>query len=166
MAIGVGFVGVMMIVRPCTDAFDIWSLYALFAIFCVTIRDLAARRLSRDVPSLSVALAAAGGVLLFSITGAAFTEWQPVSVSESLILIGAIVCILGGYLFSVTAMRQGEIAFVAPFRYTSLVVALILGLAVFGEWPDGMTLIGAGIVVATGIYTFYREAKLARANAA
>jgi len=62
-------------------------------------------------------------------------------------------------------MRQGEIGFVAPFRYTSLVAALILGLVVFGDWPDQLTLIGAAIVVATGLFTLYRERQVNRAAA-
>ena len=61
-------------------------------------------------------------------------------------------------------MRVGEIGFVAPFRYTGLVWALILGLVVFGDWPDALTLAGAAIVVATGLFTLYRERKLARAR--
>jgi len=70
--------------------------------------------------------------------------------------------IIGGYVFSVSAMRVGEIGFVAPFRYTSLVVAMVLGVLVFGTFPDGWTLLGAAIVVATGLYTLLREWRLRR----
>lgn len=65
--------------------------------------------------------------------------------------------ILAGYLASVMTMRQGEIAFIAPFRYTGILWALLLGWLVFGDWPDKITLAGVGIVVATGIFTLYRE---------
>ena len=68
-------------------------------------------------------------------------------------------------MFGVMAMRVGDIGFVAPFRYTSLVWALGLGWALFGTWPDTLTLAGAGIVIATGIFTLYRERKLARGGA-
>ena len=61
-------------------------------------------------------------------------------------------------------MRVGEITFIAPFRYSGLIAALIIGLIVFGEWPDALTLLGAGIVVATGLFTLYRES-LARRRA-
>jgi len=67
------------------------------------------------------------------------------------------VFILGGYLFSIMVMRVGEIGFIAPFRYTALVWGLLLGWAVFDDWPDGLTLLGSGIIVATGIYTLWRE---------
>jgi len=63
-------------------------------------------------------------------------------------------------------MRTGEIGFVAPFRYTSLVWSLILGFLAFGEFPDGLTLLGAVIVVATGVFTLYRERVRGRRAAA
>ena len=156
-AIVIGFAGVYLIVRPGGDGFTIDSIYALISVLCVTIRDLASRRLSADVPSLGVAFAAAVGVLAFSAIGALGTEWQPVSAIQVFWLAGAVVSIVGGYLLSVTSMRVGETAVVAPFRYTSLLVALVLGLLVFGDWPDQVTLLGAGIVVATGLFTLWRE---------
>ncbi|MEM7719856.1 MAG: DMT family transporter [Pseudomonadota bacterium] len=156
-AIGIGFVGVYLIVRPGADGFSIYALYALLAVLAVTVRDLAARRLSPEVPSLTVSLAAVLTILAFSIVGAVNTEWQPMVPVDWLWLAGSIVTILGGYLFSVSAMRVGEIGFVAPFRYTSLLVALVLGFLVFGDWPDQLTLIGAAIVVATGLFTLWRE---------
>ena len=165
-AIAIGFIGVFLIVRPGGDGFSVWSVYALLAVVCVTVRDLAARRLSREVPSLLVALAAAVGVLAFSGVGAAFGDWAPFSAQDWLLLVGAVFFILGGYLFSVMAMRVGEIGFVAPFRYTSLLVALFIGLLVFGDWPDALTLLGAAIVVATGLFTLWRERAVSRAFAA
>ena len=96
-------------------------------------------------------------MLVFSGVGAAATEWEPIKPIDWLWLAGSIFTIIGGYLFSVSAMRVGEIGFVAPFRYTSLLVALVLGLLVFGDWPDHITLLGAAIVVATGLFTLWRE---------
>ena len=157
LAIGVGFVGVWLIVRPGTDSFDIYSLYAVAAVACVTVRDLCARRISSGVSSLAIALITGVVVLAFSATGAAFVEWRPVSGGNWVLMVCAIVAILGGYLFSVSAMRIGEGGFVAQFRYTSLLVALVLGLVVFGDWPDALTLLGAGIVVASGLFTLWRE---------
>lgn len=156
-AIGIGLVGVFLIVRPGSDGFSIYSVYVLLAVVAVTIRDLAARRLSSDVTSFTVALAGAGCILSFSAVGAVGTVWVAMSAIGWLWLAGSVVTIIGGYLFSVSAMRSGEIGFVAPFRYTSLLVALILGLLVFGEWPDHITLLGAAIVVATGLFTLWRE---------
>jgi drug/metabolite transporter (DMT)-like permease len=162
-AILVGFLGVLLIVRPGADGFNFYSVYAVLAVLVVTVRDLAARRLSVEVPSMAVALSAAVAVALFSGIASIGSEWVPVSGKAAWQLSGATLFIVGGYLFSVMTMRVGAIDFVAPFRYTSLLCALILGLFVFGEWPDQLTLIGSTIVVATGAFTLYRERRIMRA---
>lgn len=159
-AISVGFAGVLLIIQPGGSDFNSYSVYALCTVACVTLRDIIVRRMSRDVPSVFVALIAAAAVTLFGGIGMLFIEPVAMSPKASLQLFGAMVFLIGGYVFSVTAMRWGEISFVAPFRYTSLIVALILGVFVFGEWPNLLTLIGAAIVVVTGLFTLYRESKL------
>lgn len=166
LAIGVGFLGVFLIVRPGAEGFSIFSIYALLAVVAVTARDLCARKISAQVPSLTIALAAVFAILLFSGVGATTDDWVSVAPIEWVWLLCSVITIIGGYLFSVSAMRVGEIGFVAPFRYTSLLVALIMGLFVFGEWPDALTQLGATIVVATGLFTLWRErsARLERAQ--
>ena len=57
-------------------------------------------------------------------------------------------------------MRVGEMGYVAPFRYTSLLAAIVLGLVVFGDWPDMWTWAGSGLVVGAGVYTIWREAQM------
>lgn len=161
VAIMVGFGGVMLIVRPGGADFNIFSLYALAAVACVTLRDLVVRKLSRSVPSLMVSLSAAVGITVFSGVASIWVDWQPMSGQEVFRLGGATVFVVFGYIFSVAAMRVGEIGFVAPFRYASLLTALVLGMIVFKEFPSTLTLIGAGIVVATGIFTLFREQQLA-----
>jgi drug/metabolite transporter (DMT)-like permease len=126
----------------------------------VTIRDLAARRMTSSVPSVMVGLLAATGVTSMAAVGLLFEVWQPVTSLAAGQLGGAGLFILGGYVFSVAAMRMGEISFVAPFRYTSLLVALMLGYFVFGDFPKPLTLLGAFIVVAMGLFTLYRERQL------
>jgi len=163
LAILIGFAGVLLIVRPGTEGFTVYSAYALIAVGFVTLRDLATRRLSGAVPSLTVAVLASSGVAVFAGVGAAGGDWVPMSAGAVLKLSGATVFVIGGYLFSVMTMRVGEVAIVAPFRYTSLIWALLLGMIVFGEYPSALTLVGAGVVVATGIYTFSRERRLSRA---
>ena len=146
---------------PCKISKDS-GLFALCAVACVTLRDIVVRRMSRDVPSVFVALIAAVGVTLLGALGTLFTETVALTPKASLQLLGATGFLICGYIFSVTAMRWGEISFVAPFRYTSLLVALILGGVIFDEWPNLVTLIGAGVVVATGLFTLYRENRLRR----
>ncbi len=156
------FLACSLIVKPGAEGFNSYAVYAVIAVIAVTIRDLAARRLSHEVPSMTVALSAAVLVTGFGGLGLLTQPWAPVGGTEALQLAGTVFFVIGGYLFSVMAMRIGEISVVAPFRYFSLLCALVLGLLVFGEWPDSLTLIGSAIVVATGVFTFYRERRLAR----
>lgn len=159
-AICVGFIGVLLIIQPGGADFNSYSLYALITVLCVTVRDLVVRRMSHDAPPVFVALAAAIGVAGLGCVGSAFIDLEPLTGKAGLQIACATLFLICGYIFSVTAMRSGDIGFVAPFRYTSLLVALILGVLFFGEWPNLPTLIGAIIVVATGLFTLYRESKL------
>lgn len=159
-AILVGLVGVMLILRPGPEGFSIWSFYVALAVLCVTGRDLVTRKLPAHVPSMTVAVANTVNVFVFFGLLSLGETWQPMTAPLWGYLIGSSVFIVGGYYFSVTVMRVGEISFIAPFRYTSLVTALILGLLVFGEWPDGVTLLGAAIVVGAGLFTLWREAQI------
>ncbi len=159
-AILLGFMGMLLIVRPGPEGFSLWSAYALASVVCVTVRDLATRRLSAGVPSMTVTLASALMVTVCFGLASIRIDWMPVTSGLGLLIAGAAVFVIGGYFFSVRAMRVGEIAFVAPFRYTGLVWALVLGWFVFGDWPTNLTLLGAAIVVAMGLFTLYRERKV------
>ncbi len=159
-AIFVGFVGVLLIIQPGGADFSSYSIYALGAVTCATVRDIATRRMSPEVPSVFVALIAAIGVMMLGAVGSLFTQWQPFTATSAGQLAGATTFMIFAYIASASAMRFGEIGFVAPFRYTSLLVALILGVVIFDEWPNTLALIGGGIVVATGLFTLYRETQL------
>lgn len=160
MAILVGLLGVMLIIRPGPEGFDPYAIYALIAVVCVTVRDIATRQMSAHVPSLTVACIGAVGVTLFAGAGASQITWAPMAGREWLLLGGTVIFITAAYLLSVMVMRRGEIAVVTPFRYTGLLWALLLGLVFFGEWPDALTLLGVAIVTATGLFTLWREARL------
>lgn len=165
MAIFVGFIGVLLIVQPGSEGFTHYSVFALLSVAGVVVRDLSARRMSREVPSVLIALAAAFGVTIFAGLGSLTVDWQSISAESGWQLAGAMTFVVGGYVASVAAMRTGEIGFVAPFRYASLLVALVVGFVAFGDWPDQITLTGAAIVVATGLFTLYRERMMRRAAA-
>ena len=83
--------------------------------------------------------------------------WVPLSSSLLAILVAAAFLVLTGYQFIIQSMRVGDISFVAPFRYTALLWAIAAGYIVFANMPDLPMLIGSFIVVASGIYTLYRE---------
>lgn len=159
IAILVGFLGVILIIRPGTEGFTIYSIYALLAVIFVTARDLAARKLSPDVPTNPVALTTATMIGIGAGLASLFQPWvMPTPPMFGALAIAASF-VIGGYIFSISAMRVGEIGFVTPFRYTSLLVAIIVGWIFFDEWPDALTLLGSTIVVATGVFTLLRERK-------
>jgi len=161
-AITAGFVGVLIIIRPGSEGFSLYSLWALAAIAFMVLRDLSTRRLSRDVPSVFVALTTGSGIMLFGAVVSATEPFPPVTGRAMALMAGAAVFLFIGYLFNVLAMRHGEIGFVSPFRYTVMIWAILLGFLVFGERPDAAMLAGSAIVVGTGIYTLYRERQQAR----
>jgi drug/metabolite transporter (DMT)-like permease len=104
-----------------------------------------------------VTLAAAVAVLVFSALASTQVEWVAMDARLMALLLGSSLFIVGGYVLSVVVMRVGDVSFVAPFRYAGLLWALILGWLVFGDWPDAVTLVGAAIVVMSGLFTLYRE---------
>jgi drug/metabolite transporter (DMT)-like permease len=160
LAIAVGFVGVLMIVKPGAEGFNIWSLYAVIAVLGVTFRDLITRQLSPSVPSMTVTLVTALTVLIAAGLASLSAPWAPVEPFVGVLIATSAVLVLGGYFFSIQVMRASDVSFTAPFRYTGLVWALVIGYAVFDEFPGWITLAGAAVVVSTGIFTLYRERKL------
>ncbi|MGB3243998.1 MAG: DMT family transporter [Sulfitobacter sp.] len=162
VAIAIGFLGVLMIVKPGAEGFNVWSIYALVAVVFVTVRDLITRYLSRDVPSMTVTLATAFSVMAAAGLASLTQQWISISGAQLVLIAGSAVFVLGGYFFSIQVMRTADVSFTAPFRYTGLIWALIIGWFVFDHWPGWMTLGGAAVVVATGIFTLYRERRLRR----
>jgi drug/metabolite transporter (DMT)-like permease len=156
-AVGVGFLGVLLIVRPGTEGFNSATLWALASVSFICIRDLVTRRLSRETPSLFITLMTA--VAITSVGGivTATTAWQPATPAVVGMLALAACFLFVGYYSSVLTMRVGEIGFVSPFRYSILIWALLIGWIVFDEVPRGLTLVGAAMVVGAGLYTFFRE---------
>lgn len=156
-AIAVGFVGMLLILRPGTGAFDVWALMALASVILIVLRDLATRKFSGAVPSLSIAFYAALSVTLFAAIMSPTEDWRLPTALEAGLLAVAALCLAVGYMTAVATMRVGEISFIAPFRYTSLVWAIVLGLVIFGEWPDLWTQAGAALIVGAGLYSIWRE---------
>ncbi|MGL4237908.1 DMT family transporter [Tabrizicola sp.] len=165
-AILAGLVGVLIIIRPGTEGFDRWALLGVGSVLCVVVRDLSVRPIQGQVPSALVALGAATAVATMGWIGTGLQGWHAPTAWEATLVLGAGLFLIVGYLSSVAAMRHGDIGLVAPFRYTSLLWAIVLGLLVFGDLPDGWTLIGAAIVVGAGLFTLWRERNLRRRAAA
>lgn len=158
LAILVGFLGVMIIIRPGAEGFSSASLLVVGAVIGAATRDLATKKIDPAVPSLMISLIAAisitvAGALMIGATG----TWKPVSNHNFLILAFGSVMLFAGYQTIIMAMRTGEISFIAPFRYTSLIWAIGLGIVLIGEMPDRWMLWGSAVVVVAGLYAFYRE---------
>ncbi len=165
-AILVGFAGVLVIIRPGLEGFDINSLWAVLAVFGLAIRDLATRRVPARIGSMSISVS---GFVSVAILGAAMLALSGGAVwpgtLQTALMVGALSAGVVGYWMVVEAMRVGEISAVTPFRYARLIFALIIGILIFGERPDLMTLAGATLVIGSGLYTFARE-RVRRRNAA
>jgi S-adenosylmethionine uptake transporter len=162
VAIMIGFCGMLLIVRPGSSGFNAYTIYALLAVICVTFRDLSTRQMSPQVPSLVITFASSAGLTVLAALASLGKTWvQPDWHLSGLIVLSALF-IFAGYCSSVMVMRVGELSAVTPFRYTSLLWALLLGWLVFDEWPTALTFLGVVIVAATGLYTLYRESKLSR----
>jgi drug/metabolite transporter (DMT)-like permease len=156
-AIGVGFCGVLVIIRPGFDGFDPKSLWAVLAVIGLSGRDLATRRLPKGISNAQLS---AWGFVVVGVLGALLasvqSDWVMPSHQMTLWLAGASVCAVFGYWGITAAMRAGELSAIAPFRYVRLVFAIIIGTTVFSEKPDIPTYIGAGMIILSGIYAFWR----------
>lgn len=160
LAIGVGFAGVLIIVRPGSEGFDGYALLALGAIGFIVLRDLSTRRLTPDVPASYVVFVTSVAVTVSAGLAAWATDWRAFTNLHLLALVGSGFFLVLGYIFGVMTMRVGEIGFTQPFRYSLILWAILAGILMFDEWPDLWMLVGTAIVIATGLFTFHRERQL------
>jgi drug/metabolite transporter (DMT)-like permease len=163
-AIVVGFIGVIIVVRPGLEGFNAYGLLAVAAAFFITLRDITTRMMPRGLSAILVALVTGAAVglsapLLALLLG---ETWVMPSARGLGLIFAAVFFLIGGYLTAVDFMRHGDISVVAPFRYTVIIWAIIIGFVVWHEVPDWPMLIGTAVIAASGIYTFRRERNLAR----
>ena len=156
-AICFGFTGVLIIIRPGLSGFNSYSLLALAAVLLLTVREISTRQLDKKIPTVTVALSTTLGITVFAALMLIGDEWAEINFVSWSLIIAAAAAVTVATLLSVVAMRTGDIGFVSPFRYTSLIGAIGLGILLFGDWPDGITLLGAAIIAFAGIYSLYRE---------
>lgn len=157
-AITVGFLGVMVVVRPGLEGFNTYSLFALICVMFCAVRDLATRQAPAKIPTLFLSTVTAASVTLSgAVLVVPLGGWSPLGLVEIGLLMAAAVLLLFGYQFIIMSLREGEISFIAPFRYTALLWSIFLGFLAFGDIPDAAMLIGASIVVLSGLYSLYRE---------
>lgn len=158
-AILAGFCGVLLIIRPGYSSFDPKLLIVLFTVLTVAARDLITRQIDDNISSTIVSFQGFAAVFLAGIVLVLVNSDTLVSVTptELSYFSAAVIFGVAGYYAIVAAMRIGEASAITPFRYTRLLFSLIVGVLIFGESPDTMTLIGAAIIIGTGLYMFLRE---------
>jgi S-adenosylmethionine uptake transporter len=160
-----GFIGVILIINPSRDGFNLYAVYALIAVFLITIRDLITRKLSSEVPTLLPTFSASVGVLLFSVILLINTPLQPLNTQNSFCIILAAFFIIFGYYSAVLVMRSGEISFISPFRYSAILFALVLGFICFNEQPEKIAFLGIVIVMLSGIILMMRNSSVQKKSA-
>ena len=152
-----GFLGVILIINPAKDGFNMYAGYALISVLLITIRDVLSRKLSFDVPTLVPTLSASLGVLLFSTFLIINTAFQPPSLQNSFFIGSAAFFIIFGYYTAILVMRAGEISFVSPFRYSAILFALLIGFIFFEEQPNKTALLGMIIILVSGVALIMRN---------
>ncbi len=162
-SIAVGFIGVLIIVQPGTEGFDLSILWAVLAMVALSVRDLTTRMIPPDIASISLAIYTMLATIPFAlcwvlISGDSLipdqTNWWLVVPMVSL---GAV-----GYLLLIASMRMADVSVVTPFRYSRIIYLLVLGVIVFGERPSALTLFGAALVIGSGVYMMIREQRVQR----
>ena len=157
-AIAVGLTGVLLVIRPGLDGFRPAALWVLITVAGLAARDLATRIIP---PDYSDAQISAWGLMAVTALGAGMMAFSGQVVLPdplqsaglaALVVVGTI-----GYWAITAAARTGEVSVVAPFRYTRLVFAILIGWLVFGEPADALTLSGAALIIGSGLYAFARE---------
>lgn len=160
-AVVIGFIGVMIVIRPGMSGFDQYSLLALLAVVGMSMRDIGARLTDPSVSSLMLSFFSA---ITLALTGAVMWlvsgDGNIPDVTTSLYLLGLVSAASSGLMLVTLSVRIAEISVVAPFRYTRILYGMALGVIVLGETVDTYTVIGSLITVLAGIYIWVRERQL------
>ena len=158
----VGLIGVLLIVRPGGSAFTPHAVLAIVSVLFSATRDLLSRSVAPGVPRSSSLPPRPPSSRWQASASPCSKSWMQPSSATVAILLVASVALLAGQYWLVAAMRTGEIAVVAPFRYSIILWAILAGYLVWQERPDLPSWVGIAIVTAAGLYTFLREQRLAR----
>ena len=159
LAVFVGFIGVLLIIRPGFGGFNPSVLWVLVAVLGVAVRDLVTRVIPFNVESSIISFQAFSSVV---IAGAIILLVSPQDIApiadKELVYLGCtIVFSISGYYAIVLAMRVGNASVVTSFRYSRLIFSLLVGVFIFNESVDMLTLIGSVIIIGSGLYTYLRE---------
>ena len=157
LAVIVGFAGVLLIIRPGVDSFDIFSLYAVLAVIGMSMRNIGSRL---SPATISAPMLALYGSMTFVVIGMVMMWFDGVkmpSLESSCYLLAMIIFASGGSYYATKAMRLGEISVISPLRYTRLLFGMLIGVFILNEEVDQYMLLGSAIVVLAGLYVWFRE---------
>jgi drug/metabolite transporter (DMT)-like permease len=162
VAIGIGFLGVLLIIQPQAEGFNVYALVCLSSTVLLSVRDLVTRRVHAGVPSILITLSNTVAVMLLAGGLSLIEGWRPFSAFELGLLAVAAVFLSTAYFLIVISTRRGDLSLTAPFRYTALLFATIAGFVVWGDTPNVLAWCGIALVIASGIYVL-RVSRRARA---
>ena len=149
--VATGFVGVIAVVRPTPDGFSPWTLLVIAAAVALVVREFATQRVGADTPPLIIALLTAMAITALTGAVSVVTGWHPITTRAAAVLILACLLLVVGYVLVIETVRVGDLSVSAPFRYTTVVGAVAVGFALFGERPDVLTIIGSALIVSAGV---------------
>ena len=155
LGIAAAFLGAMMIIRPGSSVMSPASIFPILGAIGFTVYALATRFVRSDGPWTALFLQGVFGTIFSSVMVPFF--WQPISLAEIPIVAALIGFGILGHLLMIRAFAAAPAGDIAPYGYAGLLFAVIFGLVLFGETPDGFTLLGAVVIVTAGIYVWYRE---------
>ena len=151
IAIFVGFLGVLIILRPGLSIFDVKSLLPLMAAFFLGLYQVVTRKVSEnDSTETSLFYTSLIGFIVMSIL--AFVYWQPLTLNSYFLFTGIGIFFSMGIYFQIIALSKARASIIQPFHYTLICWAIILGYLVYDDLPDIPTIVGAIIIAASGIY--------------
>jgi len=156
-AILTGFLGVLVVVRPGAEGFNVYALVALAAAVLVAARDIATRFVPGEVPSTVVTLSTTSAVGLAGLIAGLGESWHWLSPRELAFILGAAVLVTLGNLAVIVAFRGTDVSVVGPFRYSVILWAILSGFLVWGELPDAIAFVGIALIVGSGVYMIHRE---------
>lgn len=152
LAIGAGFIGVLMIIQPQTEGFNLFALVCFFATLLLGVRDLLTRRVHVAVSSTLLTLSTTVAMTLLAGTLSLFETWKPIGAFELGLLAVAAVFLAAGYYLIIGCTRYGEFSLTAPFRYSGLLFATLAGYVVWGDRPNVLAWCGIALMIGSGIY--------------
>jgi len=152
VAVGIGFLGVLLIIQPQAEGFNHYALVCLLSTVLLSVRDIVTRRVHAGVPSILVTLSNTVAVTLLAGGLSLFEEWRPFTGLELALLAVVAVFLSSAYYLIVISTRRGDLSLIAPFRYTALLFATIAGFMIWGDTPNALAWCGIALVIASGIY--------------